>query len=614
MGSPIDFDGDALKLFRSALEAAEEHQDPRDQQYGRDYQNYHAVLDMSQRNPDRSNVTIPKIRSIVNTKAPGEIKHAVGSRPYIPFTARRQDFSEFAESQSKILDYHLENSSFFVKFVLGAMMNINYGTAFMESTPFFKNEVRRVPMPIYAETPFGPQIADWTTEIVPIRLLGLKQRVWAPWEIKVDPIATGLEEADECRYVIKIQITSKREIRKLAEAGGYPGLDLQELDDLNFGQEISENKGLQILAKMGIPTPQEDSDIAVLFRYESPERYIDVLDDQLVIRDTPNPYDKMSGGHGLINLSKMIHDMDPHTQAAFWGNGEGKSNEIQQSLLNDLWNLAIDNNNFSNQGMTYYAKGRGVEPEQLVHAVGNKVAFTLNPNERIGDVVQDVHGQGLPTDYYALLQRTEDYMDLTAQSPAVQRGETTGGDQTLGEISMLGAAADSRQELNIRLIESFLGDHGRKNLAHLDQFGRFDDRVEVLGREEAQRLILLNPRDLPGGYDFAFKGSDRVVNQLIRQRNLTTLDARLQGSPFLKERPWLKLLLEAHDLNEEAELVLKTDEEVQIEQSEALLQQLQIDNAGGGGGNPQLPAPNTTANNAQAAGRANTQPTEASLI
>ena len=600
--SPIDFDGEPLKLFRAAFEASEDHQDVRDAQCERDYQNYHAFLDMALRNPDRSNVTIPKIRSIVNTKAPGQIRAAIGSRPYIPFTAKREDFKEYSESQSKVLDHQLELGGFFSRFTLAGMINILYGTAFMEALPYFKTEFKRIPIPIMAQTPFGPRIVDYEVQSIPIKMLRLKLRTWAQWEIKVDPIGLGIEEADDCRYVIKIQVVSRRQIKKMARDGAYPGLDLDKLDDVGSGQDLTENKGLQILQNMGIPAPSDDSDIGVLYRYESSERYIDIWDDRIVLRDIPNPFDPMEGGHGLINLSKMMHDVDPHTQAQFFGNGEGKPNEILQALLNDLYNIAIDNHNFANQGMTYFAKGRGVVEEQLVRTVGNKVGFDLQPGQRIGDVIQDFSGQPLPADHYILMQRTEDNMDLTAQSQNVMRGEESPGDRTLGEISMLKQAGDASQELNIRTIESFMADFGRKCLSHLDQFGRMRDREEVLGYEEAAGLILMNPRDLPGGYDFTFKGSDQVINQLVRQQNLQTLDARISQSPYLKEREWLEILFDAHDLSEEADKALFTEEEA------ALNQQQQLIAAVASGENPSIPAstgPNTPVAAAQESGRAN---------
>ncbi len=607
---PIDFDGDALKLFRAAHEAADDNQDVRDQQCERDYQNFHAFLDMSLRNPDRSNVTIPKIRSIVNAKAPGEIKAAVGSRPYIPFTARREDFKEYSDGQSRILDYHLELGGFFQKFTLAAMIKILNGTSFMEAIPYFKTEYRRVPIPIFANTPFGPEIVDYQVQTIPMKLLRLKLRTWAQWEIKVDSIALGLEEADDCRYVVKIQPVSKRQIKRLVLDGAYPGFDLDKFDAAGDGDGMDHgkgNKGYNVLANMGLPKPTNDNDIGILFRLETPDRYIDIWNDQFVLRDVDNPYPQMKGGHGLINLSKMVHDIDPHTQAQFFGNGEGKPNEILQALLNDLYNLATDNHNFANQGMTYFAKGRGVSEEQLVRTVGNKVGFTLQQGEQIGHVIQDFHGQPLPADHYILMQRIEDNMDLTAQSQNVMRGEESPGDQTLGEISLLKQAGDARQELNIRTIESFLADFGRKCLAHLDQFGRMIDREEVLGREEAMRLIMLNPRDLPGGYDFAFKGGDRVVNQLIRQQSLRVLDSRIVGSPFLKERPWLEVLFDSHDLSEETDKVLKTEEEVAFEQQQQLAAALA---AGGIGddGRTAIPAstgPSTPVGAAQASGQAN---------
>jgi hypothetical protein len=148
LSTPIDFDGDALKLFEAAWDASFGYQGPRDSQFNRDYQNFHAFLDMSERNPGRSNVTIPKIRSIIMTKGPQEIKAAIGRRPYIPFDSLREEYSALASLSSKMLDQMLYVSGFFNEFVLCDLMKITYGTAFMECVPYFKTEWRKVIEPI----------------------------------------------------------------------------------------------------------------------------------------------------------------------------------------------------------------------------------------------------------------------------------------------------------------------------------------------------------------------------------------------------------------------------------------------------------------------------------
>lgn len=626
--SPIDFDdtseGGALKLYRAAYDQADEVQLSRDNQCERDYQMFHAFLDMSLRNPERANIAIPKIYSIVMTKVPREVRAAIGRRPYIPFDAKRDEYKDAASLQVKMLDQLLYQAGFGGEFVLLDMLKTVYGTAFMEARPYYQQDIQRVVVPQMMEGPpgFGPTFTGYEIVNQPVLRLKFELTTYAPWELRFCPMATSLSTPNGCRYAIKIRIVSKRAIRKIAEEGGYGtdfDADLLDAFPNEYSNEVTKHRGLQILQNMGLPAPGQDSDIGILFRYESPDRYIDVWNDHVVLRDGDNPYAKKDGGHGLINLSRCIHNVDPHTQAVFWGNGEVKINEVLGSMLSDTFALTMDNHQFMNVGKTYYAVGRGVSPEQLVHQMGNMIGFDLKPNEKINDLIQEDRGQELPTAHYAIPKILEDYMDLVSNSFPVMRGEEVTGDHTLGEISMLREAGDSRTELNVKIIEDiFLADMGHKGLCHMDQWARHEDRVEMLGEEDAMALIFLNPRDLPGGYDFIFGGSDRVVNQVIRQRNLLELDARMSASPYLKERPWVELLLEAHDLGDEEENVLLTEEEFAIKQQQELQIQMAMAAAGaqaegqpGGNGaklkKPDGPQEPTQAGAAQEAGRAQSQ-------
>lgn len=569
MSTNIDFDSkDGLKLFRAAYQTAYDDQSPRDQQYERDYQNFHAFLDMTNRNPDRSNIAIPKIFSVIMTKAPREIKAAIGRRPYIPFDAKRDEYKDAAKKQAQMLDQLLYIGGFPMRFATGGMIKMTYGTSFMEALPYFEDDVQRGLVPQTVDTPNGPAIVGWAIQNVPVKRLRFQLTTYAPWEIKVDPYATDLETPGGCRYIIKVRIASKREIKRIAESGGYGSkFDLGVLDaqGADYGSELLNHTGLNMLRNMGLPDTGGDGDIGVLFRYESPERYIDVWNDNVVLRDSldgGHPFDKMAGGHGLINLSRMVHNIDPHTQSQFWGNGEVKINELQCDLLNDILNNSMDNANFLNMGKTYYAESTGVSPDMLVHAMGNKIPVKLVDGQRIQDVIYEDRGESLPSDFYNLRDVVERYIDVTANHLAPNNGESPKGDATLGEISLLKEAGDSREELNVKLLEDpFLKDFGHKCLCHMDQFARTEDKIEFMGEEAAQMMLMLNPRDLPGGYNFTFNGSDRVVNQIIKQRNLMDLSAHIENNPYVKPREWVRVLFEAYDLGDEVDKVLLTDED-----------------------------------------------------
>lgn len=569
MATPTDLDSaDGLKVFRGAYDTAKDHQDARDNQCERDYQNFHAVIDEAGRNPDLAHIALPKIYSIVMTKYPKEVRAAIGRRPYIPFDARREEYQDYAQLQQKFLDQILYEAGYYNEFVLGDLMKMVYGTAFVEAMPYFREVIQQVPVPEIVETWRGPQVAGYRIESVKKHRFGLILTTYAPWEVKVDPHAKNLEILDGCRYVVKIRICSKRTIRRLAESGAYgDGFDVEKLDMNEYDDDLDNHRGLEILESIGLVKPEHDSDIGVLYRYESPERYIDVWNDRVVLRDyNGNPFSRDKKGHGLINLSRMIHNVDPHTQARFWGNGEVKILEVLSALHNDLFNLAINNHNFMGQGKTYFGKGRGVSPEQLVHQLGNKVGFDLKPGDDIKRLVFDDYGQPLPPEHYALREIVENMMDMTARSFEVSRGEGMKGAQTASEIAMLREAGDSGQEMNVKNLEDpFMKDFGYKCLCHIDQFARQEDKADILGEEAANSLMFMHPQDLPGGYDFMFKGSDRVVNQVIKQQNLDKLDERIGENPYVKQRERLEILLEVNDLGDEKERLLKTEEEMMME-------------------------------------------------
>ena len=93
-------------------------------------------------------------------------------------------------------------------------------------------------------------------------------------------------------------------------------------------------------------------------------------------------------------------------------------------------------------------------------------------------------------------------------------------------------------------------DFAQKCLYHIDQYATPDDIVEIVGIEDAIKMIALNPADLPGGYNFSFKGSDILANQLIRQRNLKELAQIALQIPNVLPGAYVTKLFEAHNFSD----------------------------------------------------------------
>jgi len=199
-------------------------------QWSRDYKLYHGYIDMTSRDPDMPNTFIPKIRNIVETKVPRYIRAAHSVRPYIPFDAIRSEYKSLAKDQEQMLDFLLDRAGFIHKRILGKKVSCLYGTAFMEGIPYFENVLQK-------QTQMDQFGIPRTVQSVLPRLR-LKLRVFAPWEILPDPYATGLETPEQCRYLIKIDVVSRRQILELAAKGAYPGLmgptsDIKTIEDFD---------------------------------------------------------------------------------------------------------------------------------------------------------------------------------------------------------------------------------------------------------------------------------------------------------------------------------------------------------------------------------------------
>lgn len=586
----IDYDDTSpdggVRLCNAAAEQAFGVQSQRNDAWERLYMRFHCKHDMTHRNVDRANLKLPKDYAVIMGKSPREVHALFGSRPYIPFDSKNKDenIKEVARLQSDMLDELLYKGGFKQKAALWDMLKMLYGTGYMEAIPFFQDDIVNSIVPQQVMTPMGPQVIGYARQTEAVKRLRLKLQVFAPWEVLVDPYATSLAEPGCCRYVIKLRVVSKRQLKKMIEAGAYKGIDPKQIDDLPDSREDQEKwVGQHILAKRGLDQRDSDQDIGLIMSYESEERYIDVFDGRLELRDRDNPFDKMQGGHGLINLSKMVHNLDPHTDDHYWGNSEIEAVEQLSMLHDDLFNMTMDNANFMLQGKTYH--DANIPSEDLVHQAGAKIAIDLLPGERVSDKVEDSFGQSLPSDFYRLQDVVSEYHDIATGHSRPNYGQQLQGQHTATEHMDIAQSGDERQELNVALAETALSDLGHKCLCHIDQFARPEDKVELVGEEGAMMLAMSHPKDLPGGWDFKYRGSDAVMNQALKQQNLTGMyQAGFKDSPFVRRGELESDMLYAFNMGDRVDAIIRSEEEVM--QMQMMMAQQQMMDEGGGGGGP----------------------------
>lgn len=519
---PVDFDGEPRQLIENFYSLCDDAQRARNQQCRRDYLLYRHYVDMTNRDPSLPNIAIPKIFSIVEQKSPQSVKALFGSRPYVPFESRDKGnpYAEMsAEIATELIDEYLERAGVFVEYCAVDKLATLYGTAFMEAVPYYESVMAATGV----LTPNGPRINQ-----VPAYRLRFRLRCFAPWELLVDPYAVGLEREGQCRGLIKIRLCSRRDIIKQNEESGgntYPGLDYDKLRAGGEGTKgtVTDHFGLQILRDFGLQIPQSDDDIGVLLDFESPDRYVSSWNGLLTIRDIDNPFPKSQHGHGGINLVRRIHVLDAHTQNRFWGIGEAKPNEVFQAMMSDQLNTIFRREAITGEPIIFFDPD-AVQQDNLLWQTGNRVPVNVSSGKGIQDALQIHAGQEMPKDQFRLFDILEHVADQTAGQYPTSRGDVAPTNPSATEVVKSVEAGTERQELSIRLAEQMFGRRlGELMACHVAQFGQPVDFAEMVGPGRAMMLMTANPFELPGGVNLAFKGSQRVSNLLVKQRNLKEL-------------------------------------------------------------------------------------------
>ena len=558
MTLPVNYDGDALALVQNAYQNSDENMDARLNQYQRDIDLYNAATNISNRDQSMPHIQLPKMFTIVETKSPRDIKALFGRRPVLSWMSKRDEFKATAQIQVEYVDDLLSKAHLYVHGALLIKMKMLYGLSYMNGIPYYDDIIEK-------QLVVDPYVGITKRETKHKRLR-LKLETWAPWEVLPDPAAINLEDPDGCRYVIKIQIATKQGIKEMYKRGAYPDLDIELLDASSTrrrsgsGRYLHDNWGIKMLKEYGLDYPENDDDIGVILRYESNDRYIDLWNGDIVLRDRDNPF-----SHKRINLSRMIHTQAPHTANQFHGIGEAKPNEVLIAMLNDTYSLTYASHGLINQPVVFFRQD-SINIDDLIWSLGQRIPVDSTSDRPLSDDVMIHEGQGLPKEHYMLKDELEGDIEEVSGLHSVGKGqEQEGGTGTATEVAILRETGDARQEGSIKLGEQmFLADFSMKVASIVEQYSSFADVAESVGEEKAMKMFTANPNDLAGGFNYTFKGSDYVANLMVKQRNLKEIADVLLAAPAVKYDGVARKLLEYHEFDEDdIGDMMYTEEEMQ---------------------------------------------------
>jgi hypothetical protein len=243
----------------------------------------------------------------------------------------------------------------------------------------------------------------------------------------------------------------------------------------------------------------------------------------------------------------------------------------QINMLMDNWNMAI-NRRYA------YDSNADIDHEQLNQAnvPGGKVAVNGDPSKVIMPLPFFTPAQG----DYAVLDLYKGMIEMGSGISDFY-GKAVGsptGNRTATGINSVINESNYRFKLFIRNLElDILQPMLAMCASMIQQY--MTDREEVLITKaqgpQVPKWQVIDPEAIIGNYEFNLTAANYATNKTVRQRNLMTFAQIAQQTPYWRAGEGLREIgkvLEVRNIND----LIKSDQEVQMEQQQAQQQQMQM--------------------------------------
>ena len=278
---------------------------PFKEKWDRFYKMYRSYLDDTNY-PWQSNVWVPYSFSTVETLAP----RMVARRPQIDVMPREAADEEYAEIQSKLIDFEWEAMNADDIMEDAVKSQLMYGTAIIKV--FWKTETAEVVKKEPVDETFPElgiveeEVEETTFDGPEIELIDLYDFFW-------DPRAIDIESS---RWVAHRMYRGLDHLKELQKQGVYKNISLLE----NAAIVSDDDQKAQRRGVLGVAVPdsleanEEGKQMIELIEYWENDRVVTVANRSIVVRDEPNPY-----RHGKKPFVRIVDQSVPHE---FLGIGE----------------------------------------------------------------------------------------------------------------------------------------------------------------------------------------------------------------------------------------------------------------------------------------------------
>lgn len=322
----------------------------------------------------RNNIHIPLLFSVVQSDVARKAQTCFGQLPYIEFDSDIPEAAALAEKVSSLVNIQLRDDDIFRKAVDFFLQGDLYGTAVAKV--FWRQEVRRSPRLLPQMGPDGPVMVEQMFDV--IHYDGPSMKNVDLINFMIEPGARTIDEAgwvaeeyyleyDQCLTLAEQGLFDMDAMPILAERGMSKNVDNEyqsrrtvynTYSDFQKRQYDKFSKPVKITEMWGRVPRELAPDGAV-------DRVISVGNDNVILRDRPNPF--YHGRKPYIGYSPMP---DPHF---FHGPGKIEVAERLQYAANRFANQKMDALDLAIDPVWLFNRQANIDSQNLISRAGRTV-------------------------------------------------------------------------------------------------------------------------------------------------------------------------------------------------------------------------------------------------
>ncbi len=349
-----------------------------------------------------------------------------------------------------------------------------------------------------------------------------------PYKLFIDPKANPVDPIGTAEAVIFVTETTIEELEGLQTQGVYKNINkvkqVKGTTDFDYGDERYKNVDIKS------PSTVEDkhSNKVLLYEYWEDNRIITIAEEQVVIRDSVNPYWHCKKPFVMARICPVPNEI--------YGIGLMEMVKCLQNELNDVRNARMDNVKLALNKMWKIARDADVDLEKLI-SQPNGVVLT---NYCAG--IEEITTNDVTQSSFAEARDIADDIDRTLGVHDPARGKPTSRETATGVLSLI-EQASMRFKLMIILLGKMLSKIGEFMVDLNQQFAPTEKVIRLTGGDFKRIPV----QDIIHRYDFepvgaALEGLTKYarIEQLLRVRNTVTSNPEFNLTEIDKEI--LKLL------------------------------------------------------------------------